>query len=351
MTLPPLLIAAENGDVLFYSGVRRRDACFAAIRTACAAQPRGILKIGDTRAYAKPVTLGGRTYYFFMDFDRLCACYGVEAAPRAAEGLFDVSTFSKAYAAPRTLGALTRLFADCYADALEDAGVRFYTRDLPRDVVVNVPPNAYALCLALLIRLAAVGGNAVTVSFVYTGGNVHIFADAKGGKPCPAGEAAFLRVLLAEVSAAAGFAMEETPQGITLSLCPLDGALLGCKAELTRTIARASACLSNSSDELLKEFPCAAKSVQFRALHVVFCRRGEKSSSGGARAASAAAAWAKARTGNAAPPALSTVLLYHGKKAQACCCAFFSIYHSIQAFPGGEGVAERRRMRGCIQLA
>ena len=53
MTLPPLLIAAENGDLLFYSGVRRRDACFAAIRTACAAQPRGILKIGDTRAYAK----------------------------------------------------------------------------------------------------------------------------------------------------------------------------------------------------------------------------------------------------------------------------------------------------------
>ena len=157
MTLPPLLIAAENGDLLFYSGVRRRDACFAAIRTACAAQPRGILKIGDTRAYAQPVALGGRTYYFFMDFDRLCACYGVEAAPRAAEGLFDVSTFSKAYAAPRTLGALTRLFADCYADALEDAGVRFYTRDLPRDVVVNVPPNAYALCLALLIRLAAVG--------------------------------------------------------------------------------------------------------------------------------------------------------------------------------------------------
>lgn len=213
MTLPPLLIAAENGDLLFYSGVRRRDACFAAIRTACAAQPRGILKIGDTRAYAKPVALGGRTYYFFMDFDRLCACYGVEAAPR-------------------TLGALTRLFADCYADALEDAGVRFYTRDLPRDVVVNVPPNAYALCLALLIRLAAVGGNAVTVSFVYTGGNVHIFADAKGGKPCPAGEAAFLRVLLAEVSAAAGFAMEETPQGITLSLCPLDVALLGFKADI-----------------------------------------------------------------------------------------------------------------------
>lgn len=108
----------------------------------------------------------------------------------------------------------------------------FCTRELPGNVVVNAPPNAYALCLALLIRLAAVGGNAVTVSFVYTGGNVHIFADAKGGKPCPAGEAAFLRVLLAEVSAAAGFAMEETPQGITLSLCPLDVALLGFKADI-----------------------------------------------------------------------------------------------------------------------
>ena len=72
-----------------------------------------------------------------MDFDRLCACYGVEAAPRAAEGLFDVSTFSKVHAAPRTLGALTRLFADCYAEVLEDAGVRFCTRELPGNVVVN----------------------------------------------------------------------------------------------------------------------------------------------------------------------------------------------------------------------
>ena len=73
MTLPPLLIAAENGDVLFYSGVRRRDARFTAIRTACAAHPRGILQIGETRAYVKPVTLGGKTYYFFMDFERMCA--------------------------------------------------------------------------------------------------------------------------------------------------------------------------------------------------------------------------------------------------------------------------------------
>lgn len=120
MTLPPLLIAAENGDILFYSGVRRRDARITAIRTACAAQPRGILQIGETRVYVKPVTLGGKTYYFFMDFERLCACYGVDAAPRAAEGLFDVSAFSKANAVPRSLGALTQLFESAYAAILGD---------------------------------------------------------------------------------------------------------------------------------------------------------------------------------------------------------------------------------------
>lgn len=232
MTLPPLLIAAENGDVLFYSGVRRRDARITAIRAACAAQPRGILQIGETRAYVKPVTLGGKTYYFFMDFERLCACYGVDAAPRAAEGLFDVAAFSKANAVPRSLGALTQLFESTYA-AIPGCGndtVHFHIELLPRDVVVCVPPNAYALCLALLIRLSACGGSDVTVSFVPTSGNVHVFADVTGGEPCPIEEAALLRVLLAEVSAAAGFAVAETPRGLALSLCPVDVALFGLKA-------------------------------------------------------------------------------------------------------------------------
>ncbi len=229
MTLSPLLIAAENGDVLFYSGVRRRDARFTAIRTACAAHPRGILQIGETRAYVKPVMLDGRTYYFFMDFERLCACYGVDAAPRAAEGLFDVAAFSKANAVPRSLGALTQLFESAYAAVFADDTVHFRIELLPRDVVVCVPPNAYALCLALLIRLSACGGRDVTVSFVPSPGNVRVFADATGGEPCPAGEAALLRVLLAEVSAAAGFKAEETQSGMALSLCPVDVALFGLK--------------------------------------------------------------------------------------------------------------------------
>ncbi len=231
MNLPPLLIAAESGDVLFCSGVRRRDARFAAIRTACAAHPRGILRIDDANVYVKPVTLGGRVYYFFMDFDRLCACYGVDAAPRAAEGLFDVTSFSKANAVPRSLCALTLLFESCFAEVLGAAGAHFRVELLPRDVTVCVPPNAYALCLALLIRLSAAEGREVAVSFIPSCGNVQVFADAVGGSPCPAGEAALLRVLLAEVSAAAGFAVEETPRGMALSLSPLDVSLLGFKAD------------------------------------------------------------------------------------------------------------------------
>ena len=167
-----------------------------------------------------------------MDFERLCACYGVDAAPRAAEGLFDVSAFSKANAVPRSLGALTQLFESAYAAILgdgDDGTVHFRIELLPRDVVVSVPPNAYALCLALLIRLSACGGRDVTVSFVPSPGNVHVFADAAGGEPCPLEEAACLRVLLAEVSAAAGFAVEETQSGMALSLCPVDVALFGLK--------------------------------------------------------------------------------------------------------------------------
>ena len=231
MTLPPLLIAAENGDVLFYSGVRRRDARFAAIRTACAAHPRGFLRIDKTNAYVKPVMLGGKTYYFFMDFERLCACFGVDAAPRAAEGLFDISAFAKAGAVMRSLFALTRLFEESYHAALCDSGTAFRVQLPPRDVAVCVPPNAYALCLALLIRLAAVGGREVTVSFVHSLGDVRVYADATGGEPCPAEEETLLRMLLAEVSAAAGFAVEETPRGLSLSLCPVDAALFGLKVD------------------------------------------------------------------------------------------------------------------------
>lgn len=229
MNLPPLIIASEGGDILFYSGMRRRIARFAAVRAACATQPRGILTVGDTRVYVKPILLGGRRYFFFMRFDTLCACYGVDAAPRAAESLFDVAAFAKASAGLHKLTALTHLFESCYADALHCAGAHFRIRTPPREIAVSVPPNAYALCLALLIRLASGGRREVLVSFLGTGNNVRIFADTVGGKPRPPKEAALLRILLAEICAAAGFRLEDTPLGPSISLCPPDIALLGFK--------------------------------------------------------------------------------------------------------------------------
>lgn len=210
--------------------VRRRTACFAAIRTVCTAHPRGILKVGNTRVYVKPILLGGNRYFFFMHFDNLCACYGVDAAPHVAENLFDVTAFAKTSAFPHKLTALTKLFESCYADALHCTGARFHIFAPPSEVTISVPPNAYALCLASLIRLASVGRREVFVSFLRTGNDVRVFVDAVGGKPCPPKEAAMLRILLAEVCAAAGFRLEDTPFGLSLSLCPFDISLLGFKA-------------------------------------------------------------------------------------------------------------------------
>ena len=233
MNLPLLLIASESGEILFHSGgVRLHDALDAALRAACMQSPRGLVTVGKARAYVKPVQLKGKTYLFFMDFDRLCECYGVSAAERAAEGMFDVSAFSVTGAVRRSLRALTRMFVDCYKETLAADGATFEVQGLERDVTVCLPPNAYALCLALMIRLAARGGRQVRLSFISSAGCVRVFADCVGGEPLPAKEETALRVLLAEVSAAAGFAAEATPRGSMLVLTPFDDGQLGLKADL-----------------------------------------------------------------------------------------------------------------------
>ncbi len=233
MTLPLLMIASEDGEILFHSGgVSLHGAIAAALRAVCAQSARGLVTVGKTRVYVKPVTLGGRTYLFFMDFDRFCECYGVSAAARAAEGLFDVAAFSKTGAARRSLRALTRMFADCYTDALAEDGATFEVCGLKRDVTVSLPPNAYALCLALMIRLAARGGRQVRLSFISSCSCVRVFADCAGGAPLPVKEETALRVLLAEVSAAAGFTVEETQRGCALALTPFDRGVIGLKADL-----------------------------------------------------------------------------------------------------------------------
>ena len=149
MSLPLLSIASENGEILFHSdSVRRHDALDAALRTACMQSPHGLVTVGKTRAYVKSVQLRGKTYLFFLDFDRFCQYYGVDSAERAAESLFDVSAFSSLNAVKRSLRALTGMFADCYKEALAADGATFEVHGPKRDVTVCLPPNAYALCLA-----------------------------------------------------------------------------------------------------------------------------------------------------------------------------------------------------------
>lgn len=233
MKLPLLLITSESGEILFHSGnVRMNDALVAALNAVCMQSPRGLVAVGKARAYVKPVQLDGKTYLFFMDFDRLCKYYGVSAAERAADGLFDISAFSSAGAAKRSLHVMTQMFADCYKETLAADGATFEVQGPGREVTVCLPPNAYALCLALMIRLTARGGRYVRLSFVYSSGCVRVFADCIGGKPLPAKEETALRVLLAEVSAAAGFAVQTTPRGIELVLTPFDEAQIGLKADL-----------------------------------------------------------------------------------------------------------------------
>lgn len=233
MNFPLLLITSESGEILYHSGRVHLHAAFdAAIRTACSQSSRGLVNLDAERAYIKPVQLKGKTYLFFMDFDRLCAYYGVSAAERAAEGLFDVSAFSSAGAVKRSLRTLTKMFADCYMEVLAADGATIEVRGLEHDVTVCLAPNAYALCLALMIRLAARGGGNVRLSFISSGGSVRVFADCVGGEPLPTREEVLLRVLLSEVSAAAGFAIEATPRGSMLVLTPLDYGCLGLKADL-----------------------------------------------------------------------------------------------------------------------
>lgn len=234
-----LLITDAAGTLLF----RCREATVnhsvhAALTAAAKENKRGLISIGNRRAYVKEVSLQGKRHLFFLDFDRLCTRFGA-AADRAAEGLFDVSAFAAQARKTVSLQVLCRLFADGYAETLEREGVRPHLRVPAADIAVQVSPSAFALCLALLVRLAAGADGNVQVHFVRECGRVTVFADGMGASPLSAGEREVLTMLLHEVSAAAGFAPEMQTKDaactLSLELNPLDISLLGFKSEqLTR---------------------------------------------------------------------------------------------------------------------
>lgn len=230
-----LLITDAAGTLLFHSREATvNQSVRAALAAAAREEKRGLISIGSRRTYVKEVPLHGKRHLFFLDFDRLCTRFGT-AADRAAEGLFDVSAFAAQTRKTVSLQVLCRLFADGYAEALQGEGV--YPRlHLPAaDLSVHVPPTAFVLCLALLVRLAAGSDGSAQVHFVRECGRVTVFADGEGISPLSAGEREVLTLLLYEVSAAAGFAPEMQEKGdrctLSLELNPFDIALLGFKTE------------------------------------------------------------------------------------------------------------------------
>jgi len=233
----PLLITDDGGKLLYKSRTfPKSDAAF--IIHATADTPDGILHIEQKSIYLREVLLSGKRYRFYMDFDRLTECYGF-SAERASEALFDLSALAK-QRQTIPLNTLTHLFADEYARALRDGGVKLSLRALAQSEAVNIPINAVLLCLTLMVRLCALHGKAVRLSAVRDSGFVTLYADADcSAQPSEAGEV--LETLLHEVAAAAGLsaAYTETDGHCAWSLClaPPDIGMAGFKVPLANVQA------------------------------------------------------------------------------------------------------------------
>ncbi|MBQ4556245.1 MAG: hypothetical protein IJA60_01175 [Clostridia bacterium] len=197
---------------------------------------------GRNAFLVKNVLLTGKRYIFLMDSKMLYEQFGNRISD-AANRMFDIEHEEKTEC---SLKALTLLFINTYRSVLEKEGVRIEVRRLVSDTYVSVPPKMFALALALMVRLTASESRAVKLSFVNECGRVIIFSDATGGEPCEGVAREFLRALLYEVSAAAGFAVEELvyrgKRSFSLSLSPLDISLLGFKRELPGVLEKYFAC-------------------------------------------------------------------------------------------------------------
>ena len=90
----PLLITDDSGNLLYKSRAFKTDA--AAFAALISKEELGLVQSGKLRMYVREVTLGGKRYRFYLDFDRLTECYGVSAARTAADGLFDMEALASA---------------------------------------------------------------------------------------------------------------------------------------------------------------------------------------------------------------------------------------------------------------
>lgn len=193
---------------------------------------RGIVYFNGKSLYTKEIILGGERLRFFTDTQNVCEVFGIKESVLACE-MFEIpKTFKNRI--PISLKTFVRLFCDTYSEGLFSEGIHMSVQKIAVDQTVNVSPNALALCLALMVRLAAGSGRAVTLSLANEYGRVSIYIDCDSGTPVKNKANRVLETLLYEVSTAAGFKVEESLKNakrtFSISLEPLDISLLGFKA-------------------------------------------------------------------------------------------------------------------------
>ena len=228
----PLMITDESGSVLYTDrSVKISGALHLFASAAAKNDKKRIVYYKGKSIFVKEVSLGGKRFLFFMDTKNLCDCLGMKIDV-SNDTLFELP---KAFGEkkPFSLNGLVQIFATLYSKELFENGVRMSVHSACNEQVVNVSPAAFALCLALMVRLLASEGAVVKLSLATECARPIIYADSTGGSPLDKTATELLKTLLYEIAATAEFAVEERIQNgkhsFSLSLLPLDISLLGLK--------------------------------------------------------------------------------------------------------------------------
>ena len=227
------MITDANGNILYTDrSVKISGALHLFASAAAKSNKNGLVYYKGKSVYTKEIILGGKRLRFFMDSQNLCKYLGIEANVLDGE-MFDIPKAFK-NRVPVSLQSLVHIFTDAYSKELFNEGVRMSVRHLAAAQTVNVSPNAFAICLAIMVRLCANEASEVTLTFANECGRVSIYADSVGGVALDKAAKEVLQTMLYEISAAAGFTASENVHAVkrtfSLELEPLDIATLGFKA-------------------------------------------------------------------------------------------------------------------------
>lgn len=231
----PLIISDGNGKILYSAkNISESDAANAFLKASLPKDDCSILTEDGEKYFVKKVILKGEIFFFFMNSETLCSCFG-EKVDLVANRLFDLTSLSAEKPQKYKLSSLLYFFLNTYADTLRDEGVKMEVRRLDCKTAVEVRPTAFILCLALMCRLAAESTRVVKLGVIDSYGTISVYVNSVGGEGIPCRINTLLKTLLYEVAGAAGFGMDEVfadgKRSFLLAPHPIDIGLLGFKAE------------------------------------------------------------------------------------------------------------------------